>query len=134
MKFTSYFLIISIASAIAGCQSMEHRPDNLDQYLQQFIGQSSTEIQKNLNFKSLGYKVSQDIQITENELGYTILRPLSIPMSGSNASVGSNAMGAPIIRYDMTSTPSYDINFNCKIVFKLKGGIAESVQYQGKAC
>ena len=29
---------------------------------------------------------------------------------------------------------SYDVNFNCKVIFQLKDDIAESIQYEGKAC
>ncbi|MBJ8551561.1 hypothetical protein [Acinetobacter bereziniae] len=130
--YTSTF--VSIAFSIAGCQSVDTRPANLDQYLQQFIGKSSAEIQAELNFKALGYQVSDHIQTTNDTLTYTILRPINIPMTGSNATVGSNAMGMPVIRYDTASTPSYDVNFNCKVSFKLNNDIAESVEYIGRAC
>lgn len=121
-------------NSISGCQSMDTRPPSLSDYLQQFIGQKSTDIQSNLNFKALGYKVSQEIKATDNELSYTILRPLSIPLSGSNATLGADAMGAPIIHYSMTGHLNYDINFNCTVTFKLRSGIAESIQYLGRAC
>jgi len=39
-----------------------------------------------------------------------------------------------VIRYDTMGTPSYDINFNCKVTFQLKDGVAESVEYLGRAC
>lgn len=128
------FLFASIAMVSLGCQSIDTRPANLDQYLQQFIGKSSNQIQADLNFKALGYQVSDHIQSANNTLTYTILRPINIPMTGGNATVGSNAMGMPVIRYDTTSTPSYDVNFNCKVTFKLNNGIAESVEYIGRAC
>jgi len=85
-------------------------------------------------FKTLGYQISNDIQITNETLSYTILRPIYIPIIGNNVTVGSNAMGQSIIRYDSTSTASYDINFSCKVIFNLKNGIAKSIQYQGRAC
>lgn len=128
------YACVSITFSIAGCQSVDTRPENLDQYLQQFIGKSSSEIQAELNFKALDYQVSDHIQTTTDTLTYTILRPINIPMTGSNATVGSNAMGMPVIRYDTAGTPSYDINFNCKVTFKLNNNIAESVQYMGRAC
>lgn len=135
MQLPLHYLIILIGiGLITGCQSLDTRPTDLNAYLQQFIGQNTTDIQKNLNFSALGYKVSQTVKATDDELSYTILRPLSIPISGGNATVGSNAMGAPVIRYDTTAMPSYDVNFNCKITFKFKDGIAQSVQYFGKAC
>ena len=115
------FLLASVA--LVGCKSLNTRPANLDQYLQQFIGKTSAEIQNTLNFRALGYKVSDKIQITSNTLSYTILRQINIPMAGSNAIVGSTI-----------ATPSYNINFNCKVIFLLKNGVAESVEYLGRAC
>ena len=126
------FLLASIA--LVGCKSLNTRPANLDQYLQQFIGKTSTEIQSNLNFKAMGYQVSDKIQTSNSTLSYTILRPINIPMAGGNATVGPNAMGMPVIRYDTMGTPSYDINFNCKVTFQLKDGVAESIEYLGRAC
>ena len=117
------FLLASVA--LVGCKSLNTRPSNLDQYLQQFIGKTSAEIQSTLNFRALGYKVSDKIQTTSNTLSYTILRQINIPMAGSNAIVGSTIAIA---------TPSYNINFNCKVIFLLKNGVAESVEYLGRAC
>ena len=125
---------IGFTIPLTGCQTNAPRQMNLDEYLQQFIGSSRSEIQQNLDFKALGYQTSKNIQSTPTELSYTILRPLNIPMAGANATIGSNAMGAPVIRYHMTATPTYDINFSCKVTFKLKDGIAQSIQYLGKAC
>lgn len=126
-------LSLSILSLVA-CQTPSMRTQNLDAYLQNFIGQSSDVIQQNLNFKTLGYQTSQHVEQTKNQLIYTILRPIYIPVAGSNASISSNAMGAPMIRYDTASTPHYDVNFNCKVVFNLENGIAKSINYYGKAC
>ena len=135
MQLPLHYLIILIGiGLITGCQSLDTRPADLNAYLQQFIGQNTTDIQKSLDFSALGYKVSQTVKTTDDELSYTILRPLSIPISGGNATVGSNAMGAPVIRYDTTAMPSYDVNFNCTVTFKLKQHIAESIQYSGRAC
>ena len=135
MKLAQQLLLaMSFSVLLAGCQTSATRQVNLDEYLQQFIGSSRSEIQQNLDFKALGYQTSKNIQSTPTELSYTILRPLNIPMAGANATIGSNAMGAPVIRYDMTATPTYDINFSCKVTFKLKDDIAQSIQYLGKAC
>lgn len=135
MKLAQQLLwAIGFTISLAGCQTNSTRQMNLDEYLQQFIGSSSSEIQQNLDLKALGYQTSKNIQSSATELSYTILRPLNIPMAGANATIGSNAMGAPMIRYDTTSTPTYDINFSCKVTFKLKDGIAQSIQYLGKAC
>lgn len=117
-----------------GCQSLSNTPANLNEYLQQFIGQDSAHIQKNLNLKALGYKVSNDVQVSNDSLSYTILRPLNIPMPGANATIVPDGSGAPVIRYDTTATPNYDIHFNCKITFILKNNIAQSIQYLGRAC
>ena len=126
----AFFFIVPII----GCQTQQYREQNLDQYLQKFIGSSRADIQNNLDFKALGYQTNKEVISTDQELSYTILRPIYIPMAGSNTSICANAMGVPVIRYDTTSTPSYDINFNCKVTFKLKDDIAQSIQYSGRAC
>ena len=134
MKLTQKLLLaICFTALLAGCQTSTTRQVNLEEYLQQFIGSSSSDIQKNLDFKALGYQTTKDVQSSDSALSYTILRPVSIPMPG-NATVGTNSMGAPVIRYDTTAIPTYDINFNCKVTFILKDGIAQSIQYLGKAC
>ncbi len=119
---------------ITGCQSLDTHPTDLNAYLQQFIGQNSTDIQKNLDFKALGYKMSHEVEVSQDTLSYTILQPLNIPMSGVNPTVVPDATGIPVIRYNTSATPTYDIHFNCKITFKFKDEIAQSVQYLGKAC
>lgn len=136
MKLTQplFWAICLITIPLAGCQTSATRQVNLDEYLQQFIGSSSSEIQQNLDLKALGYQTAKDVQSSPTALSYTILMPLNIPMAGGNATVGTNAMGAPVIRYDTTAAPTYDINFSCKVTFKLKDGIAQSIQYLGKAC
>lgn len=135
MQLLLHSPLITIAVLlITGCQSLDTRPKDLNAYLQQFIGQNSADIQKALNFKALGYKVSQTVKSTDEELSYTILRPLSIPVSGGNATVGANAMGTPVIRYDTMAMLNYDVNFNCTVTFILKNEIAQSIAYSGKAC
>ena len=69
---------------------------------------------------------------TSNQLIYTILRPLSIPIPMvSNVEMGGNPVP---IQSGTLGSNSYDVNFNCKVIFQLKNDIAESIQYEGKAC
>lgn len=128
------FILCSTPFMMVACQSFQPREMNLNEYLQQFIGATSTEIQNNLDFKSLGYRISKDVEVSPQKLSYTILRPLHLPMPGGNTTIAPNAMGVPVIRYDTTATPSYDIHFNCKVTFILNHGIAQSIEYVGKAC
>ena len=130
---------ISIASLcsmalLTACQTSQ--PTNymqLDKYLNSFIGQDSQKIQQQIDFKSLGYQANPTPQLTDSTLTYTILRPVNIPVTVT-PTVGVNAAGVPVIRNDPSSSPTYDVNFNCKVIFNLKNNIAQSIDYYGKAC
>ncbi len=64
---------------INGCVSHPRQSIDLQEYLKNFIGKSSTTIQQDLNLRSLGLQVARTTK-TSDQLIYTILRPLSIPI------------------------------------------------------
>ncbi len=97
-----------------------------------FLGKSSTTIQQELNLRSLGFQIAHVPEKTSNQLIYTILRPLSIPIPMvSNVEMGGNPVP---IQSGTLGSNSYEVNFSCKVIFQLKNDIAESIQYEGKAC
>lgn len=115
-----------------GCATDPYQSVGLQEYLKSFLGKSSTTIQQELNLRSLGFQIAHVPEKTPNQLIYTILRPLSIPIPMvSNVEMGGNPV--PIQSGSLGSN-SYDVNFSCKVIFQLKNDIAESIQYQGKAC
>ncbi|QNW94447.1 hypothetical protein IC800_16210 [Acinetobacter seifertii] len=115
-----------------GCATAPRQSVNLQEYLKSFLGKSSTTIQQELNLRSLGFQIAHVPEKTSNQLIYTILRPLSIPIPMvSNLEMGGNPIP---IQSGALGSNSYDINFSCKVIFQLKNDIAESIQYQGKAC
>ncbi|WP_347016611.1 hypothetical protein H2788_16290 [Acinetobacter seifertii] len=115
-----------------GCATDPRQSVNLQEYLKSFLGKPSTTIQQELNLRSLGFQIAHVPEKTSNQLIYTILRPLSIPIPMvSNLEMGGNPVP---IQSGALGSNSYDINFSCKVIFQLKNDIAESIQYQGKAC
>ncbi|ELW78655.1 hypothetical protein J576_0784 [Acinetobacter sp. 766875] len=115
-----------------GCATQPRQSVDLQEYLKGFLGKSSTTIQQELNLRGLGFQIAHVPQKTSNQLIYTILRPLSIPIPMvSNVEMGGNPVP---IQSGTLGSNSYDVNFNCKVIFQLKNDIAESIQYQGKAC
>ena len=67
----------------------------LNQTLQHYIGQSSDQVQNQLNLNSMGYKVLGAPVHTPEKLTYTLLRNMPIPMGTPNLGT-SVSMGAPI--------------------------------------
>ena len=125
----------SFLSGLMACQTTQPTSYmQLDQYLGRFIGQSSDHIRSHIDFKALGYQVNATPENTDQRLSYTILRPINIPMINGSTAVTINSNGVPVIRSEPSSAQSYDIHFNCTVVFQLKNHIAQSVQYFGKAC
>ena len=102
----------------------------LNQSLQHYIGQPADQVRKELNLSQLGYKVMGAPVQSNEKLSYTILRSMPIPIGTPNIGT-SIAMGAPI------PTPSkggVTVDMECKIEFKLRNQIVESINYVGKAC
>lgn len=115
-----------------GCATTPRQSVNLQEYLKSFLGKSSTTIQQELNLRGLGFQIAHVPEKTSNQLIYTILRPLSIPIPMvNNLEMGGNPVP---IQSGALGSNSYDINFSCKVIFQLKNDIAESIQYEGKAC
>ncbi|EXI13151.1 hypothetical protein APD05_04710 [Acinetobacter nosocomialis] len=115
-----------------GCATAPSQSVGLQEYLKSFLGKSSTTIQQELNLRSLGFQIAHVPEKTSNQLIYTILRPLSIPIPMvSNVEMGGNPVP---IQSGTLGSNSYEVNFSCKVIFQLKNDIAESIQYEGKAC
>jgi hypothetical protein len=121
-----FILSLFTLCACAHLNSPQHV--DLDQNLNQYIGQTSTNIQQNLNLQDLGYQTDNKIVKTDQELNYTILRPIRIPIIG-----GSNFSNTPATS-DSGTNDIYDVSLQCKITFHLKNDIAQSISYSGKAC
>lgn len=125
-------LLCLIIINVNGCTSHPRQSIDLQEYLKSFLGKSSTTIRQDINLRNLGFQVANAPQKTPNQLIYTILRPLNIPipmvtnvdMRGNSVAIQSGNLGGN----------SYDVNFNCKVIFQLNNDIAESIQYEGKAC
>lgn len=124
------FYILSIMLILQGCATPGWRSVQLQDYLQPYIGQSADNIQQNLNLKSLGFQTLKQPTKTDQQLVFTVLRPINIPIpmnmgtsDGSRLSTGA------------TYSQSYDVNFYCHIIFDLdQQQIARSIRYEGKAC
>ncbi|KXZ71848.1 hypothetical protein [Acinetobacter venetianus] len=124
------FYILSIMLILQGCATPGWRSVQLQDYLQPYIGQSADNIQQNLNLKSLGFQTLKQPTKTDQQLVFTVLRPINIPIpmnmgtsDGSRLSTGT------------TYSQSYDVNFYCHIIFDLdQQQIARSIRYEGKAC
>lgn len=126
------YVALCFFMVLQACATPTQPKINLHDYLQQFIGQSAQTIQQNIDLKSLGYQVADQPMLSEDKLVYTILRPMNIPIPiVSNVDIGGSAVP---LQLGNNSANSYDVNFNCKIIFNLKNQIAESIQFQGKAC
>ncbi|MDO7212724.1 hypothetical protein [Acinetobacter nosocomialis] len=125
--------LLSVMSIyLNGCATQPRQSVDLQEYLKGFLGKSSTTIQQELNLRGLGFQIAHVPQKTSNQLIYTILRPLSIPIPMvSNVEMDGNPVP---IQSGTLGSNSYDVNFNCKVIFQLKNDIAESIQYEGKAC
>lgn len=103
-----------------------------DLYLEQFIGQSSQQIQANLDLTRLGYQQVQSASVTPNRITYTVIRPIAIPLSIPQSIAGSQPGAVPI---QVNSNPErYDVHLQCIIVFTLENQIAKSVHYTGRTC
>ncbi|CAI3148810.1 hypothetical protein MWMV7_MWMV7_02537 [Acinetobacter calcoaceticus] len=125
-------LLCLIMMNVNGCTSHPHQSVNLQEYLKGFLGKPAATIQQDLNLRSLGFQVLKTPQKTQDQLIYTILRPINIPIPMvSNVDMRGNSVA---IQSGNLGGNSYDVNFNCKVIFQLKNNIAQSIQYEGKAC
>ena len=107
-----------------GCATAPSQSVGLQEYLKSFLGKSSTTIQQELNLRSLGFQIAHVPEKTSNQLIYTIPMVSNVEMGGNPVPIQSGTLGSN----------SYEVNFSCKVIFQLKNDIAESIQYEGKAC
>ncbi|WP_288379412.1 hypothetical protein [uncultured Acinetobacter sp.] len=126
-KYIGFLFVVCITS----CATQPPRSTDLDSYLKRFIGQSAATIQSELNLAALGYQTDGPPRLSERSLVYTIVRPLNIPIP-SIPSIDHLNHGVIISTGNASQT--YDLNFQCRVIFNLTDHIADSVQYQGKAC
>ena len=135
MKYNVFIiaLLTSATGLLSACQSTPKSPQiDRDAYLEQFLGQSSQFIRSRLNLKQLGYQQVSSPTLNDNELNYIVQRPVAIPLPVAQFPVaGTGVVPIPV---NISASSGYDYNLICKISFKLKDNIAESVQYTGRTC
>ena len=115
------------ALLLTACATMSQ--EKLDQSLQQYIGQSATQVQQQLNLTQMDYRQVAAPMQTENALTHTILRNMHIPIGTPNIDT-IVAMGTAI---PTRSKGNINVEMTCQIQFKLHNNIVQSVHYLGKA-
>ena len=122
-----FLIILSLQACTTAYQNRTSLPD----YLQPFIGQSATIIQQQFDLKPLGFQtIAQPIK-QSNQLIYTVIRPIRIPIAQS-AELGAQNIQ---IQSAGNTDSTYDLNLKCHIIFELdQQQIARSIRYEGKAC
>ncbi|EJO36342.1 hypothetical protein ABLT88_01525 [Acinetobacter radioresistens] len=91
------FLGLGFTGLLTACTTTYQAQPNLDTYLEQFIGQSAEQIKAKINLPALGYELKGSPVQTANQLSYTILRPLAVPIPSGLQSVGTGgAVIAPL--------------------------------------
>jgi len=126
------FLGLGFTGLLTACTTTYQAQPNLDTYLEQFIGQSAEQIKAKINLPALGYELKGSPVQTTNQLSYTILRPLAVPIPSRLQSVGTG--GAVIAPPTSLGANSYEIDMYCQISFILQNNIAKDVQYRGRSC
>ena len=124
-----FLIILSLQAYTTAYQNRTSLPN----YLQLFIGQSAIIIQQQFDLKPLGFQtIAQPIK-QSNQLIYTVIRPIRIPIPiAQSAELG--AQNIPIQSAGNTDS-TYDLNLKCHIIFELdQQQIARSIRHEGKAC
>ncbi|WP_151715519.1 hypothetical protein [Acinetobacter sp. TUM15071] len=127
----------ALALVLQGCATSGWQSVPLQDYLQPYIGQSADQIQQNLNLRTLGFQTLKQPQRSNQNLVFTVLRPINIPVpiAQSYGDASSSMSGSVRLGSVSTSQQSYDVNFYCHIIFELdQQQIARSIRYEGKAC
>ena len=127
----------ALALVLQGCATSGWQSVPLQDYLQPYIGQSADQIQQNLNLRTLGFQTLKQPQRSNQNLVFTVLRPINIPVpiAQSYGDASSPMSGSVRLGSVSTSQQSYDVNFYCHIIFELdQQQIARSIRYEGKAC
>jgi hypothetical protein len=124
-------LLFPIILSLQACTTAYQNRTSLPDYLQFFIRQSATIIQQQFDLKPLGFQTIVQPIKQSNQLIYTAIRPIRIPIAQS-AELG--AQNIPIQSAGNTDS-TYDLNLKCHIIFELdQQQIARSIRYEGKAC
>ncbi|USA46161.1 hypothetical protein NDN11_15900 [Acinetobacter sp. C26M] len=129
--------LASLILGLQGCATSGWQSFRLQDYLQPYIGQSADQIQQNLNLRTLGFQTLKQPQRSDENLVFTVLRPINIPVpiAQSYGDASSPMSGSVRLGSISTSQQSYDVNFYCHIIFELdQQQIARSIRYEGKAC
>ena len=126
-------LFLCSALGLSACMSSPKQTTSLPDYLKPFIGQSASSIQQQLDLRSLGLQTLNQPQNQHNQLVYTVIRPVRIPIPiAQSAEMGAQNI---LIQNMGNADSAYDLNLQCKIIFELdQQQIARSIRYEGKAC
>ena len=133
-KGTSLVLGLSILLlGLSGCaQTPTISQTDREAYLQQFIGQSSQYIDRNLDLKRLGYQQISEPELSSQQLSYVVERPVTVPLPIAQfPAAGTGTVPVPVT---VSRASGYDVNLQCKITFLLKDNIATSVSLSGRTC
>ena len=133
MKFTLILRCCTAFSLLTACTTTSTTTAmQRDAYLEQFIGQSSQTIQAKLNLSSIGYQQVLLPTVDDQTLTYTVIRPVTIPMPMAQNPADIDSGSVPI--QIPPRAQSYDVNLQCKIIYRLEHNIAKSVYYTGRTC
>ena len=126
-------LFLCSALGLSACMSSPQQTTSLPDYLQPYIGQSASSIQQQLDLRSLGLQTLNQPQNQHNQLVYTVIRPVRIPIPiAQSAEMGAQNI---LIQNMGNADSAYDLHLQCKIIFELdQQQIAHSIRYEGKAC
>lgn len=127
-------LISSIVFTLTACAHTPSPQASLPTYLDQFIGQSSENLQQNLNLQQFGFQSSKNPYSKSNQhLTYKIDRPMTIPIPTFTGGLGGGSGTAPIVQHG-SLTNTYNLDMPCYIVFQLENNVIRQWSYKGKAC
>lgn len=129
-------LVLGLSILLLGLSGCAQTPTisqtDREAYLQQFIGQSSQYIDRNLDLKRLGYQQISEPELSSQQLSYVVERPVTVPLPIAQfPAAGTGTVPVPVT---VSPTSGYDVNLQCKITFLLKDNIATSVSLTGQTC
>ena len=129
-------LVLGLSILLLGLSGCAQTPTisqtDREAYLQQFIGQSSQYIDRNLDLKRLGYQQISEPELSSQQLSYVVERPVTIPLPIAQfPAAGTGTVPVPVT---VSPASGYDVNLQCKITFLLKDNIATSVSLSGRTC
>ena len=129
-------LVLGLSILLLGLSGCAQTPTisqtDREAYLQQFIGQSSQYIDRNLDLKRLGYQQISEPELSSQQLSYVVERPVTVPLPIAQfPTAGTGTVPVPVT---VSPASGYDVNLQCKITFLLKDNIATSVSLSGRTC